>query len=301
MAPTSMNRAGIGRSSQRAADRDHPVLQRLAQHLQHVLAELRQFVQEQHAVVGQADLARAGDAPPPISPASEMVWCGAAEGRVVTSDCCSPAAARRRCGSWWSRAPPRGSCRGRMDGSRRASMVLPAPGGPIIRTLCPPAAATSSARLACSWPLTSAKSTGVARVALEQLPRVDPGGRDLRGSRERNSAASASESTPITSSPSTTAASAAFSRGTISRSDAPARAQLAPSAARPDRRAGRRPGPARPAARIGQPVPASWSLAARMPSAMGRSNADPPCEVGGGQVDGDPPEGELNPGSPARR
>jgi hypothetical protein len=34
----------------------------------------------------------------------------------------------------------------------RASRVLPAPGGPIISTLCPPAAATSRARLTCSWP-----------------------------------------------------------------------------------------------------------------------------------------------------
>lgn len=41
---------------------------------------------------------------------------------------------------------------------RLASMVLPAPGGPIMRMLCPPAQATSRARLALSWPFTSAKS-----------------------------------------------------------------------------------------------------------------------------------------------
>jgi uncharacterized membrane protein len=40
----------------------------------------------------------------------------------------------------------------------RASSVLPEPGGPVINTLCPPAAATSSARLTCSCPLISAKS-----------------------------------------------------------------------------------------------------------------------------------------------
>ena len=40
----------------------------------------------------------------------------------------------------------------------RASRVLPAPGGPTISTLCPPAAATSRARLTCSWPLISRKS-----------------------------------------------------------------------------------------------------------------------------------------------
>ena len=30
--------------------------------------------------------------------------------------------------------------------------------GPIIKTLCPPAAATSRARFACCWPFTSLKS-----------------------------------------------------------------------------------------------------------------------------------------------
>ncbi len=37
-------------------------------------------------------------------------------------------------------------------------MVLPAPGGPTIRRLWLPAAATSSARLTMNWPLTSARS-----------------------------------------------------------------------------------------------------------------------------------------------
>ena len=45
-----------------------------------------------------------------------------------------------------------------MPGSRRASMVLPVPGGPISRRLCEPAAAISSARRARSWPRTSARS-----------------------------------------------------------------------------------------------------------------------------------------------
>ena len=44
---------------------------------------------------------------------------------------------------------------GRIVGSRAASIDLPAPGGPIISRLWPPAAATSSARLALSWPLMS--------------------------------------------------------------------------------------------------------------------------------------------------
>ena len=47
---------------------------------------------------------------------------------------------------------------GRIDGSRRASIDLPEPGEPTSSTLCPPAAAISSARLTFSCPMTSAKS-----------------------------------------------------------------------------------------------------------------------------------------------
>src|SRR3954468_8533363 len=47
---------------------------------------------------------------------------------------------------------------GRMPGSLRASIVLPAPGGPIIRRLWPPAAAISSARGASGCPRTSERS-----------------------------------------------------------------------------------------------------------------------------------------------
>ena len=54
-----------------------------------------------------------------------------------------------------------------MPGSRAASIDLPAPGGPTISRLWPPAAAISSARLAFSWPLTSRRSgkAGVVAVA----------------------------------------------------------------------------------------------------------------------------------------
>jgi len=41
---------------------------------------------------------------------------------------------------------------GRIVGRSWASMVLPVPGLPIIRTFCPPAAETTKARLANSWP-----------------------------------------------------------------------------------------------------------------------------------------------------
>ena len=52
----------------------------------------------------------------------------------------------------------RGVSGGRIDGRRWASIDLPAPGAPLIRRLWPPAAATSSARLALSWPLMSRRS-----------------------------------------------------------------------------------------------------------------------------------------------
>jgi len=48
---------------------------------------------------------------------------------------------------------------GRIPGRQRAIIVLPLPGGPIISTLWPPAAAISSARLTAACPLTSAKSS----------------------------------------------------------------------------------------------------------------------------------------------
>jgi len=47
----------------RARDRDLARLERLAQHFQHAPVELRQFVEEEHAVVGQRDLARTRRAP----------------------------------------------------------------------------------------------------------------------------------------------------------------------------------------------------------------------------------------------
>ena len=55
----------VGQRAGRAADGDDLIrrVQRLAQHLQHTGAEFGQFVQEEHAPVGQADLAGLGPAP----------------------------------------------------------------------------------------------------------------------------------------------------------------------------------------------------------------------------------------------
>jgi len=103
---------------------------------------------------------------------------------------------------------------GRIVGVARASSVFPAPGGPTITTLCPPAAATSSARFTCSWPLMCWKSTPSG---------ASPGGNDLYplcakgaiGSSACRCAASLpSDSTGTTSKPSTNDASSASGSGT---------------------------------------------------------------------------------------
>ncbi len=56
---------------------------------------------------------------------------------------------------------------GKILGKRLASMVFPAPGGPIKIMLCPPAAAISIQRFMDSCPLTSEKSnSGKFRLLL---------------------------------------------------------------------------------------------------------------------------------------
>ena len=52
---------------------------------------------------------------------------------------------------------------GRIDGRRSASIDFPDPGGPIIITWCPPAAATSNASRSADMPAMSAKSGPAAR------------------------------------------------------------------------------------------------------------------------------------------
>ena len=107
---------------------------------------------------------------------------------------------------------------GRIDGRRRASIVLPAPGDPTSRRLCPPAAAISSARRAWCWPRTSARSTAGGRHAgseattsgASQVPRRKP-------------TACWSPGAGTTRSPSTSAASAALPSGTTM-TPAPSRA-----------------------------------------------------------------------------
>jgi hypothetical protein len=122
----------------RASDRDDAVLERLAQRFEHVATELRQLVEEQHAVVRQRHLAGAN-----VGPAAEQartrtgVVRGAqgapfAGGNDRPAAACTCSTARRSAGDSGGRRP----------GSRRSSALLPVPGGPTNSRLWPPAAAT---------------------------------------------------------------------------------------------------------------------------------------------------------------
>ena len=94
--------------------------------------------------------------PPPTSDACDAVWWGDRNGRSVSSPLGGTVPATE-----WIRVDSSASANvmsGKMVGMQRAISVLPEPGGPIISTLCPPAAAISSARLALDWPLTWQKS-----------------------------------------------------------------------------------------------------------------------------------------------
>ena len=146
--------------------RDHHLagLDRLAQRLEHRPRELGELVQEEDAVVGEADLARASrPRPPPTMAAIDAVWCGSRNGRAREMPPSS--GAPRASGSSRSRAPRPAESGGRMPGRRAASIDLPDPGGPTISRWWRPAAAISSARLALSWPLTSRRSRGGGRRA----------------------------------------------------------------------------------------------------------------------------------------
>ena len=162
---------------------------------------------------------------------------------------------------------------GRIVGSRRASMVLPVPGGPTMKTLWPPAAATSRARLACACPWTSEKSAS--------CPGTWPIQRDTSTS-TRSSPPSRNPSTTWarlsagwTANPWTTAASSAFSRGTHTASTPRLRASMAmgstPRTGRTDPSSESSP---RNSVRSRFLSPEAGSEA-RMTRAMGRSKAAP--------------------------
>ncbi len=147
---------GKARGAPDPGDRDVAVLERLAKGLQHVPRELRQLVEEQHAVI--ARVTSPGDirGPPPTIAAYDSVWCGARTGarRRSRSNGPSPATDATIVAASAS-ASSRGGSR---PGIVRARSVLPEPGGPTSSRPCPPASAISSARRASSWPRTSDRS-----------------------------------------------------------------------------------------------------------------------------------------------
>ena len=87
-----------------------------------------------------------GTLPPPERPAGEMEWCGERNGRDFMREMSEPSMPAMEYIFVVSRLSSN-VMSGSIDGMRFASILFPEPGGPIIRVLCPPAAAISSARL----------------------------------------------------------------------------------------------------------------------------------------------------------
>ena len=142
--------SGKHRGARCAGDRDATFLERLPQHLEDPAIELRHLVEEQHAVVRERDLAGPRNRTAADKRDVRDGVMRRAEGTLPTSSPAPAAAFRLRSGSPCTRAPRRTSVAGESSPSRLASIVLPAPGGPVRSRLWPPAAATSSARRANS-------------------------------------------------------------------------------------------------------------------------------------------------------
>ena len=203
-----------------------------------------------------------------------MVWCGARNGRRVTSGqpgSSSPATEWMRVTSIASSS----ASGGRMPGSRRASIVLPPPGGPSMSIEWPPAAATSSARRAAPCPRTSARSGPRAPSPLARRAWASSRTGDGSVRPSRRSTAARRVAGPRISTPRTSVASAALPRGTTSRRH-PWRAACsaiasAPGTGRSDPSSASSPTAPAPTSEAG----ATWPDAHRMASASGRSYCGP--------------------------
>ena len=124
----------------------------LTERFQCGVTELRELVQEQHPPVAQGNLAGPGKTSASYEARVGDRIVGRPEG---TLDHQRPILGQQA-PTLYILVTSRDSCeviRGKMEGIARASRVFPAPGGPLISRLCPPAAATSRARFACSCPL----------------------------------------------------------------------------------------------------------------------------------------------------
>ena len=155
-----------------------------------------------------------GLVPPPTSATGEMVWCGERNGRTVSSVEPRFSLPATECILVVSRASRRVSG-GNIDGRRLASMVLPEPGLPMSKMLCPPAQATSKARFTLSCPRTSRMSKGYWHDAFMNSSRVFTTVGVIEILPCRKSITCCRLSTAITSRSLTTAASEAFALGTI--------------------------------------------------------------------------------------
>jgi hypothetical protein len=205
-----------------------------------------------------------GSLPPPVKATALAVWCGARNGRTPH------ASAEKRAASEAITAEASASSSesgGRMPGRRCASIDLPVPGGPIRSSECAPAAAIASARFAFGCPRTSARS-GTPGVSSRGADVGRSGGIGSRPARCAHTASSVGAGCTMASR--TSAASGALAAGSTN--------------ARPARRAESAIGSA---PRIGRSAPPSasspansyagssfagiWPVAARIPSAIGRS------------------------------
>jgi hypothetical protein len=96
--------------------------------------------------------------PPPTIDVLDALWCGDSKGgrtrKAPKFETPKPAS---ECTALTSRASPTARS-GNIVGNRSASIVLPAPGGPTIKTWCAPTADTNSASTMSGCPSTSAMS-----------------------------------------------------------------------------------------------------------------------------------------------
>jgi len=139
-----------------ARDRHATGLERFTQGFQDVAVELRQLVQKQHPVVCQRDFARARQhcLRRPMQAPTRCV--GRTKRPLAPSRGLEPATRHRVDRSHFERL----SLRERRQDAGKTCREHGFSGtrGPTIKTLWPPAAATSSARFTCCCPLTSLKS-----------------------------------------------------------------------------------------------------------------------------------------------
>ena len=192
-----------------ASDRHPPVLERLSQRLERVARNSPQLVEEEDAAVGERDLPRPRRvAATDQARGRDRVMRGPERARAALAP---RAGARRRSRSRITSSASAGSRGGRIDGSRRAASDLPAPGGPTMSRLWPPAAAISSARRSAGCPLQVAR--GPAASMRSAVSEPGAGARAGPAPRRSPSAASCAGGRPgPPRTPPTSAASGATAR-----------------------------------------------------------------------------------------